>query len=127
MNSRTSLKTAGFINLFGALVHTFLGQTTLANPLLESTLNVQTKTEWIGVWHMATVILFGTTYIYLRESFGKETANRGLISSINWLYIFFSVVFILVSVWKQTLAPQWILLLPISIFGFLSIRTSKLN
>ncbi|SNY94891.1 hypothetical protein [Flagellimonas pacifica] len=126
MKTKISIKLAGFMNLFGALVHTFLGQTTLVNPLMDSDLNAQAKIEWLGVWHIVTVILFATSYVYLNEGFKSKTPPKyTLIKQISWLYVLFSLIFIIVSIWQQILAPQWILLLPVGLFGFFGVSVAK--
>ncbi len=117
---------AGVINLFTALLHTIGGQIGLINPFLESNLENQTKTELLGVWHMVTVMLFASSFIFIHMGFKqKEKLNTELPSFISYLYILFSAVFIIVSLLNETLAPQWILLLPIGILGLLGVKKTK--
>ena len=59
---------AGILNLFTALLHTIGGQLDLVNPLLNSSLETQTKAEWFGVWHMVTILLFVTSYLVLKNA-----------------------------------------------------------
>ena len=59
---------AGIVNLLTALIHTFGGQLDLVNPLLKSNLSDQSKAEWLGVWHMVTLLLFATTYVIFRNT-----------------------------------------------------------
>ncbi len=114
---------AGGVNLLTAFVHTIAGQMDLVNPLLASDLNMQAKTEWIGVWHMVTIILFSTSFILIKNGINKnQNIQYILVQYIGYLYIAFSVPFILVSISYSHLAPQWILLLPIGVFTAMGCR-----
>ena len=113
----------GILNLFTALLHTIAGQFDLVTPLLNSDLSDQAKTEWLGVWHMITVVLFTTSYYLVRSGFSKTTFhNSGIIKSIGSVYILFSLSFIFSSIVTQKFAPQWILLLPIGILAFWGLK-----
>ncbi len=103
---------AGVINLFTALLHTIGGQLELVNPLIKSNLYNQQKAEWIGAWHMVTIILFFTSYIIIK--IGITNKQSELVKYIGYLYLIFSIPSIITSSMYQLLAPQWILLLPIS-------------
>ncbi len=117
---------AGVINLFTALLHSIGGQIGLINPFLKSNLENQTKTELLGVWHMVTIILFASSFIFIYKGFKqKEKLNTELSSFISYLYILFSVVFVAVSLLNSILAPQWILLLPIGVFGLMGAKRKK--
>ncbi len=106
--------TAGIVNLLTALIHTFGGQMDLVNPLLKSNLSDQTKAEWFGVWHLVTLLLFATSYVIFRNTLvAVQVRKPEIISSIGFLYVLFSVPFIISSIINSLLAPQWILLLPI--------------
>lgn len=130
MNNKSAIWIiAGLLNLFTALLHTIGGQLDLVNPLLKSNLNEQVQTEWLGVWHMVTIVLFVTSYYLLRCGFSKNKSNNfGVIQSIGIIYILFSLPFVFAGIFMQNFAPQWILLLPIgglTIFGLN--RNIKLN
>lgn len=115
---------AGIISSFTALIHTLVGQLDLVNPLLESNLSRQAKTEWLGVWHIVTAVLIITSYYLLRYGFNTtQKKNSDVIQLIGILYILFSIVFIGSSLLMQVFAPQWILLLPIGVLSL--IRKSK--
>ena len=116
----------GLINLFTFLLHVIGGQITLINPLLNSNLVLQTKTELLGVWHMVTIILMGTSTILLYLGFKRsKKPNTELLSFIGYLYILFSIPFIINSMAYGLLVPQWILLLPIGVLTI--IGTKKIN
>lgn len=114
---------AGCICSLTALVHLFGGQLDLVNPLLSSNLVNQAKTEWLGVWHLVSIVLLLSAYYLLRYGFNKSASgSKEVVRLIGIMYIFFSGAFILSSLWMQVFAPQWILLLPI---GILSLLQSK--
>jgi len=117
----------GIINLFTAFLHFIGGQMTLINPLNNSNLELQVKTELLGVWHMGTIILFLTSFLLLYFGF-KQGKNlpKELIKFIGYIYILFSVAFIVVSIINFQLAPQWTLLLPIGVLALVGIRKSKI-
>jgi hypothetical protein len=117
---------SGLINLFTFLLHVIGGQISLINPLLDSNLELQVKTELLGVWHMVTIILFITSIILLYWGFKQnKKSNIELLSFIGYLYILFSVPFVIISIIYGLLVPQWILLLPIGILTIIGIRKIK--
>jgi hypothetical protein len=119
--------TAGIVNLLTALIHTFGGQMDLVNPLLKSNLSDQTKAEWFGVWHLVTLLLFATSYVIFRNTLvAVQVRKPEIISSIGFLYVLFSVPFIISSIINSLLAPQWILLLPIGLLLLFGIKREKL-
>lgn len=122
--NKTLIKIAGLINLFTALIHLIGGQYTLVSPLLNSSLENQTISEWIGAWHMISIILFYTSIVLLKTGFSKTiSANQeSLVKFIGWLYIMLSIPFILSSFYFETLVSQWILLIPIGLVSLLSRR-----
>lgn len=119
------LKLAGIINALVGLLHLVAGQMDLVDPLLGSDLTTQQKSEWIGAWHIVTILLFVTSFIILRSAFSKAYhSNHELLKSIAWLYIIMGISFIVSSIWFQVLAPQFILLMPIGVL--IMIHQSKI-
>ncbi|WP_074405703.1 hypothetical protein [Aquimarina megaterium] len=119
---------AGVINIFTAILHLIGGQLDLINPLMESSIALQIKTELLGVWHMVTIMLFASSIFYFKYGFNTtKKADIVLVSFISYLYIAFSFAFIFSSVYKSILAPQWVLLLPIGILGIIGVKKSKTN
>ncbi len=110
---------AGIICLATALLHTIGGQYDLIGPLLDSDLHRQKKTELLGVWHMVTVIIFISAIVLLKNGFRPNSAPDNSISLLAWLFIAFGIVFLMVSIFNQTLAPQWILCFPIGVLALL--------
>jgi len=122
----TFLIISGLINLFTFLLHVIGGQISLINPLLDSNLELQIKTELLGVWHMVTIILFVTSIILLYLGFKQnKKLNIQLLSFIGYLYILFSIPFIIISIIYGLLVPQWILLLPIGVLTIFGIKKIK--
>lgn len=117
---------AGIINIFTAFLHLFGGQVSLVDPLMETSLLLEVKSQLWGAWHMVTVMLFGSSYILLQAGWNPSRLNTySNISFINFLYIAFSVVFIAASFIHQIFTPQWILLLPIGLLGFMGLRKTS--
>ncbi len=109
---------AGILCLFTAFVHLIGGQLDLVNPLLESNLTAQAKTEWLAVWHVITVILFLSAYYLIKSGLNPmKNQNSDVLQLIGILFILFSIVFIVSSLWMKIFAPQWILLLPIGLLA----------
>jgi hypothetical protein len=104
----------GGFNLFVAVLHTIGGQLELVNPLMSSNLIDQAKAEWIGAWHMVTIVLFLTSYLLIKNGIEKnENRQIELVKHIGYLYVIFSIPSVATSILYNLLAPQWILLLPI--------------
>ncbi len=116
---------AGVINLFTAFIHVIAGQFDLVDPLIESALNQQIKTEWLSVWHIITVTLFLSAFYLLRQGI-KPSKNdtKQLIQFIGFLYTLYAFVFVICSLFMSKFAPQWILLLPIGILAILGATKS---
>ncbi|MFS4418597.1 hypothetical protein [Maribacter sp. 2307ULW6-5] len=106
---------AGIINILTAIIHTAIGQYTLAVPLLHSNMADLEKSQMLGVWHMATVVLFASSIIVLGSSINKFKVSQDLLAFIGWSYLFYGFSFLLISLLKWQLALQWTLLLPIGL------------
>ncbi|GAB4454165.1 MAG: hypothetical protein Fur0028_09650 [Bacteroidales bacterium] len=111
---------AGIMNSFTALLHAIGGQIDLVSPLQKSDLTNQTKAEWLGVWHIVTILLFTTSFFLIR-TFLKDHKNETL-RYIGYLYVLFAIPFIVSSLLNGLLAPQWILLLPIGLLTIIGER-----
>ncbi|RKN21703.1 hypothetical protein D7035_12430, partial [Aquimarina sp. AD1] len=82
------IKIAGIINLLGAILHTIGGQMELVNPLLDSNISIQQKSELAAAWHIVTILLFLTSYIILKVGFLKDSnQEKEQLKSIAVLYI----------------------------------------
>ena len=126
--NRTQLKIAGLLNLLTALVHTILGQQDLVTPLLVSELDNQVRAEWMGAWHMITLLLFFTSYVILKSGFGShQQLPLQTLKTIGWIYVLSGLPFIVSSIYFSVLAPQWILIIPIGLLLVLSREEAKLT
>ncbi|EZH72430.1 hypothetical protein ATO12_23550 [Aquimarina atlantica] len=119
---------AGIINIFTAILHLIGGQIDLINPLMESSIALQIRTELLGVWHMVTIMLFASSILYFKQGINTtKKADIALVSFISYLYVAFSFAFIFSSVYNSILALQWVLLLPIGVLGVIGVKKSKTN
>lgn len=121
MNKRKNyyLLIDGIINLFTALLHSIGGQISLVAPLQKSNLINQVKAEWLGAWHMVTIILFTTSYLLIKNGLDKmENKQTEIVKHIGYLYIIFTLPSIITSIMYALLAPQWIILLPIGLLAY---------
>ena len=116
---------AGLISAFSFFIHLFLGQITLVAPLLKSNLTLQVKTEFLAVWHMVSIILLATPFVYFYFGF-KNLSSSVMICLLSNLYLVFGIVFIISGLYNMVFVPQWTLLLPIGIFGLLGIKKHSL-
>lgn len=104
-------------------MHAIGGQINLVNPLCKSNLTNQEKAQWMGCWHMITIILFATSIVLIKSVIKKRVSGHiKMIVYIGYLYVAFGLSFIVSSIFFQILAPQWTLLLPI---GLLIVFGSK--
>ncbi len=117
---------AGIVNLATALLHTIGGQFDLVNPMLQANLADQAKAEWLGAWHMITIILFLSSYaILVNARKGFECKQIELMRFIGAAYILFAIPSGVSSIAYQVLAPQWILLLPIGVLVIGGVNQSQ--
>lgn len=117
---------AGILNLFTAFLHLIGGQMALVVPMWNTQMTVAEQTQWLGAWHIVTVVLFGTSCIMLKSAFQKDT-NEGELASVGWGYVWFGVAFIGSSIYMGEMAPQWILLLPIGFLTLFGLRKKKIK
>lgn len=116
---------AGIINSFTAFLHIIGGQVDLVSPLQNSNLAIQVKAEWFGVWYMATIILFVTSFLLIKNFINcRKDENLKL---VGYLYILFSIPFIISSFLNALLAPQWILLLPIGLLTIFGLKKYEIE
>jgi hypothetical protein len=117
---------AGTVSLMTFFLHLIGGQIDLVTPMMETSLGLEKRTQWLGVWHMVTVILILTSYVLLSAGLGKKYAdNPELIRLIGYLNLAFCVPTIIASFYFGLLVPQWILFLPIGGFILLGLRRGE--
>lgn len=114
MNQRKiALKTAAVISSFTFLLHIFGGQQDLVLPLINSNLSIQNHSEWLGVWHMVSIMLGFGSYLLIKGAFGNKNLEPALLKPLAVLYLLLGIPFIISSLYFGVFAPQWILLMPI--------------
>lgn len=116
---------AGIISAITFIIHLTLGQVDLVNPLLESELTTQVKTEFLAVWHMVSIVLLATAFLYIYNGIKNFTSSITICLLSN-LYLGFGVIFILSGIYFSIFVPQWILLIPIGILGLVGIKKHSL-
>jgi len=121
----TYILIAGALSLFTALLHTVGGQLSLVDPLLSSTLEDQIKVEWLGAWHMITLMLWYFAYILIRKGMHYEKNDQSVVNLIGVLCILFSIAFIGASIVQMKHAPQYILFVPIGLLCLFGIRKAN--
>ncbi len=121
MKKKHLILIAGLLSLFTAVLHVVAGQISLMNPLSDSNLSSQIKTEMIGAWHMITVMLFGSAIILWKHYTNENPNNYLLLKYLGIVHLLFAVSFIGSSIWMGVFAPQWVLFLPIGIFILLGL------
>ena len=126
MMKRIYLKIAGLINLFTAFLHLIGGQVTLVKPLISSELTKQAVGEWVGAWHIVSILFFLSTYYLLKLGFqGFDQTDVKLLQFLALLFILIGVPFIIASFWFFVFAPQWILLMPIGLLILLELKKNN--
>ncbi len=126
MKAVTYFKIAGILNLLTFFLHIIGGQLDLVNPLLETQLPLELKAQWVGAWHMVSLILLATSYVLLTAGFThKYTRHIELLSFVSYLNLVFCLPFLIAGFYYGLLVPQWILFLPIAVFSILGLNKIK--
>lgn len=119
---------AAFLAAFTAAVHFFAGGPDIAVPLLASSLADEPRLTLYAVWHMATVALaLSALALFVAALPRHAVAARYMVLFISTLWFAFGTVFLVVIAiqpeggWLFKL-PQWILLLPVGVFGLRGVR-----
>lgn len=114
MKTKSLLRLASLLSLFITILHIFGGQISLVDPLFATSLTNQIKVEWLGVWHMISILLIWMTFQLFQQS-KKTVHNIDFLKSLSGLNYGISLAFIGASIWMQQHAPQWILFLPLAL------------
>ena len=115
---------AGIIGLFTAFVHIIGGQLDPVRPFLKSELPDVLKATLLGCWHMVSVFLLISGGVLAYVGWFNLNSFQNIVIAISTSFILFSLVFIFVG-WYffkfKTFVklPQWVLLLPIGVFGLI--------
>jgi len=127
MKKNTYWIIAGTLNLITFFLHLIGGQASLINPMLDTTLSIEIKSQLVGAWNMISNILLATSLVLLYAGFKQKiTSNLELISFVGYLNLSFCFPFILTGFYYGLLVPQWIFFLPIGILTIIGIKKAKL-
>jgi len=119
---------AGVLNLLTFILHLIGGQIDLVKPMMHTSLPLEKSSQLVGAWHMVTIILLATSYVYLSAGFGKKYAsNTEMIRSIGFLNLSFCFPFIIAGFYYGLLVPQWVFFLPIGVFTMIGLHKIKKN
>ncbi len=111
---------AGCINLFTTFLHLIGGQIGLVNPLMAGDLKIEEKSQWLGAWHIVTILLFFTSIILLKGGLSKSSKlDKSRVLYIAILYLLLTLPFFYSSIIMDVFTPQWILMLPIGILSLI--------
>lgn len=115
---------AGLLAAFTSLVHVFAGQIDPVRPFLKSDLADVPKATLLACWHTVSTVLIISSLAFIYAGWVNMESLKTAVILLSLTYIIFSVVFIGVG-WYffgyRTLIklPQWVLLLPIGILGYI--------
>ncbi|MCF6360989.1 MAG: hypothetical protein L3J29_09540 [Cyclobacteriaceae bacterium] len=119
---------AGALNLLTFFLHLIGGQIDLVNPMLDTSLGIEIKSQLVGAWNMISIILLATSLVLLYAGFKQKfTAKLELISFVGYLNLSFCFPFILTGFYYGLLVPQWIFFLPIGVLTIIGIKKAKLT
>jgi hypothetical protein len=114
---------AGVSGLITALTHTFVGGKFVARPLLATSdlHRVSLYTNYY-CWHIVTIVLFSISAMFFYAMMRPEAVE------IAWVATLYCAAFVAWSfamiVWKRLKFrefPQWALIVPTTLFGFLGL------
>lgn len=118
---------AGFLNLFTFLLHLVGGQLDLVDPMLDSAMNLEVKSQLVGAWNMVTIILLVTSIVLLLAGFRKKyNENIELITLVGYLNLSFCLPFLVAGFYYGLLVPQWIFFLPIGVLVLVGVKKNKI-
>ncbi len=106
-------------------IHIFAGGEEIATPLLQSTLAEVPKLTMYAVWHMASLaLLFSAIGLFIGSMPRYADHTRSMVWFIAALWAGFGLAFLAIAaVYPEEglffKLPQWILLLPVGILGFI--------
>lgn len=105
---------------FTCLLHIFVGGPSTAKPLLESDLDSVAKYTNYYCWHLVTITLAAMTAAYLISALTPSAWELAVAATL--LAAGFAIWSIALNLIKKThplALPQWILFIPITVFGIL--------
>ncbi len=119
---------AGVLNFLTFLLHLFGGQVSLVNPMVNSSLKLEESSQWLGAWHMVTIILLFTSIVLFLAGLNKRYGtNREFVKLIGYLNLSFCLPFIITGVYYGILGPQWIFFLPICVLTLIGLKKTQIH
>jgi hypothetical protein len=106
-----------------AVVHVVAGGADIATPLLASKLNEEPKITLYAAWHLVSVTLALSAGALCMGALPRYAdASRHMVMFVSILWLCFGMVFLVVALTQPGEGllfklPQWVLLLPVGIFG----------
>lgn len=110
---------AGIINLAVAVIHTFIGESDIIAPLLNSDTPILVKSTLHSAWHMISVVLYWSSFMlfYVSRKAKNDSHAKILPIYIGIQYIALALVFVVTSVMYGQFFPQIVMLSPIGILS----------
>lgn len=111
---------AGISGVFTALVHTFVGQRLVVQPLLDAPKfdHISRFTNYY-CWHIVAIVLFSMGALFFIAATHPQMVELAWLTT---LYATALVIWRLVMIATHTLKPkhfpQWALILPTAVFGW---------
>jgi hypothetical protein len=127
------LFTAAVLAALTAGIHIFAGGTDIAAPLLASSLGDEVRLTLYAVWHMVSVTLVLSAMVLALGANPRHAfAARHAVLFTSALWTGFGAVFLVIVLtrpgegllWKL---PQWVLFLPVGLFGLWGSRAKPLT
>ncbi|MDQ3486934.1 MAG: hypothetical protein M3468_04260 [Acidobacteriota bacterium] len=124
------LLSASILAIATTAIHVFAGGNDVATPLLASQLSEEPRLTLYAVWHMATVALGLSALAFFVGAIPRYSAgSRSMIQFASVLWLAFGAVFIVVAATQPGSGlflklPQWVLLVPVGLLGWLGANNS---
>ena len=104
------------------LLHIFVGGKSTAKPLLASELGTVAKYTNYYCWHLVTITLAAMAVAYLSAAFWPNAWELAVAATLlAACFALWSIALNLIMKTHPFALPQWILFIPITIFGILGI------
>lgn len=120
---------AGLLAAFTAALHTFVGTYEVHTPLLDSSLPRPLALLLYACWHLVTVALCFSAWVFLRPPKPRTLQTRAVVAgAFGLMWLLFGLVFVVVAltiggdVSALVTLPQWALLLPVGALAWLGSR-----
>lgn len=133
MKTNRALLAAGLIAAFTAAVHAFAGTPEIQQPLLGSALPPAIALLLYACWHLVTVTLALSSAALLWSARPQNSVASGMLPTfVSLLWLLFGLVFVAVAlVFSGPSAvfalPQWGLLVPVGILGWVGARRQRVR